>query len=447
MTEMIGRRFNGLQIVERLAESDGDGPYDSQAYLAVRTAGKDAVVVKVFPGSFSAPDALASLKQGLIAASHINDGRIPSLLGSGAIDGRPYILLPYSAGASLSARLRSGTAHLLRPIQLLTDLAEALQLAHRQGVHHGTIDPSQLLFDEETGDLRLIGVGQSAVRSARPEDECSVYWAPEVAGGVPGSAASDQYSFGVLALELLSGLEPDRALALLHTSRPLNQKGSGATLGLDPRVISVLAKATSADPERRFGSIEEANRALRIALGDLQPVMDDPPTPRLQEPAPKRSRRRLALATLILLVLGVAGLVPAFAAGLIAVPEWTTFDGEPPSATPDQAAGLSPQITSDDQAGIVLPTAWSTSTSDPVTVVEPSSTSESPASSGAAPTAFTTATTDAPVPAPTNAPTTAPPSPVPPTATSVPPTSVPPTLNPNKCKPDPGHPNYCTPTP
>ncbi|MFQ5923103.1 MAG: serine/threonine protein kinase [Anaerolineales bacterium] len=473
MASLLGQYINGYRIVELIHDpadatlQEPRGTSGAQVYLADSQGSQNPVAVKVFSLSSSASDTLSRLRSGLNAVSRLRHARVPPILASGVVDGHPYIVVPYFGAGSLSDRLEAGLAGWLRPEELLKELAEVLEYAHAHGVHHGALDPSQLLFDEESGDLRLIGLGQSAVQSLHSSGEREIYRAPEITAGQPATPASDQYSFGVLALELLSGNPAGQALTALR-ERSVEGHSRANQSDLNERAALVLAKAISVAPSHRFASVAEANRALQIALGTVQPVVDPKP-----KPAPIRRSRRLrpGLAAVLILLLGLVGTIPAYSAGLIKLPgELLTKATDSAEAPHSPEAGI-PLPTQDpsliepsgNDAGGVLPPQMDPSPE--VAASQPAQTFQDPTTAPPAPaTEEAPAATETPLPTATLPSSDTPPpttdTPPPPTATLLPtntlppaPTDTPPpptaepTDNPKKCKDDPGHPNYCTPTP
>lgn len=475
MASLLGQYINGYRIVELIHGPAGAtlqeprGGSGAQVYLADSQGGQNPVAVKVFSLSSSASDTLLRLRSGLNAVSRLRHARVPPILESGVVDGRPYIVMPYYAAGSLSDRLEAGLAWSLRPEALLMELTEVLEYAHAHGVHHGALDPSQLLFDEESGDLRLIGLGQSAVQSLHSSGEREAYRAPEITAGQPATPASDQYSFGVLALELLSGNPAGQALTALR-ERSAEGRSRANQSDLNERAALVLAKAISAEPSHRFASVAEANRALQIALGTMQPVVDSESDPKPKPASIKRSRRlRPGLVVVLILVLGLVGTIPAYSAGLIKLPGELFAKATDSAEAPHSLEAGIPLPTQDpsliepsgnDSGGVLLP---EMDPSPEVAASQPAQTNQDPTTAPPAPaTEEALAATETPLPTATLSASDTPPpttdTPPPPTATLLPtstlppaPTDTPPTAapteSPKKCKDDPEHPNYCTPTP
>ena len=126
---------------------------------------------------------------------------------------------PASRGVSLDAVI---AAHAPLPVsivrELLLQICAALQHAHDQGVIHGNLRPPNIFIDDR-GGVRVDRFGgarraecEDWARGGRtgiaPAADGAEYMSPEQCLGQPASVASDQYSVGLIAYELLSGVPP-----------------------------------------------------------------------------------------------------------------------------------------------------------------------------------------------------------------------------------------------
>lgn len=209
--------------------------------------------------------------------------------GWAAEDDLVVLAMELVAGGSVADLLRehgaldAGTAGLLVE-QLLAGLAAV----HAAGLVHRDVKPANLLL-EATADgpphLRLGDFGVAAPVADRRFTTVpgaigtDGYMAPEQARGAPPEPAQDLYAVGRVALQLVTGLPPDRQGAIpSHPLRPL------------------LERLVVTDPEQRIATAEAALRLLRrLPL----PAPDGPPVPdRLgPPPRPRRTRRLETPAT------------------------------------------------------------------------------------------------------------------------------------------------------
>ncbi|MEM7350594.1 MAG: protein kinase [Acidobacteriota bacterium] len=118
------------------------------------------------------------------------------------------VLLLYEpfAGKTLGTTLASQRLTVTTSLNLIVQLAEALSTAHKLGVTHQWVSPRTVLIDEHHR-LKLVGIGLRDVLADR-DDTSRAYLSPEVReDGVVGPA-SDVYSLGLLAVELLQAQMP-----------------------------------------------------------------------------------------------------------------------------------------------------------------------------------------------------------------------------------------------
>jgi serine/threonine protein kinase len=467
MIELTGKQLGAYQIVERIDGRPGsaaDRPSVSQVFRATSGGGGEAVAVKVFSAKLLSPESRTRLRESLRVVSQLRHSGAAPILSSGVVEGQPYIVMPYFNAGSLADRYERGLASSLDPSELLNELAAVLDAAHQRGIVHGSLRPSSLLFDPDSGSIRLVGLGESVVYStdkAQTAAAGAIYAAPEVTAGQDPTPGADQYSFGVVAAEMLTGLPAEHALGYLRArsvGRPYENRNLRTPL--TAQTLLALSKATAAAPGARFATVGEANRSLQIALGKLAPVIAPEPAEVPEAPRIRPRRRRAAAAVFVVLLLALVGIVPALAAGLIELPTWAgggrvgASDGQlssgptimlptenqPPTGPGDPGYGFGGELETPSVGDAAQPVSGVGSTVDDPNAPNPSVTPDAgsqlpgPTGSSAAP----TPTNPAP---PTSAPTSTPP----PTSAPTSPPPTPPGIK--KCKDDPAHPNYCTPTP
>src|SRR5262245_60555296 len=248
------------------------------------------------------------LRESELAAS-IDHPHIVPIYDAGEVDGQLYIAMRFVAGSDLKRLLREeGPLEPKRALQLLSQLADALDAAHHLGLVHHDVKPSNALLDSsEHVYLADFGLTKSASdRSAQTITGRIIgtvdYAAPEQIEGKPVDGRADVYSLGCLLNECLTGEVPfprDSELAVLwghvHEAPP---KASERNPDLPHAVDSVFARALAKKPEKRYETCNELTAAARDALG-------------LRDVIVVRDRRPLLLAAL-----GLVLAAAALAAGL-----------------------------------------------------------------------------------------------------------------------------------
>ena len=204
-----------------------------------------AVAVKFFDG---ARDNFGAWVDELRLALRLEHPHIVPCLDVGydAGFGLSVMVFPRAQGGSLRRALASGRRFTEPELRgFLLAIAGALAYAHARGVVHRDVKPENILALERTGEppwaLTDFGAGRFLARGAalRSLAGSRPYMAPEVGRGV-ADARSDQYSLGVVALELLLGSRPELA------GRTEFRRGAGAGLA------AVTARLLDPDPGRRF---------------------------------------------------------------------------------------------------------------------------------------------------------------------------------------------------
>jgi serine/threonine-protein kinase len=157
------------------------------------------------------------------ATRRIDSPCVARSLGMGRRDGRPFLVMEYVEGASLRERLKDGARYEwteARPV--LRQVAAGLDAAHRLGVIHRDVKPSNVIVSDD-GGARLVdfGIAQIEDRTALTGSRTSMgtpgYMAPEG----PKDARSDLYGLGCIAYEMLAGrpvfeAESQHELILMH---------------------------------------------------------------------------------------------------------------------------------------------------------------------------------------------------------------------------------------
>jgi len=200
-----------------------------------------------------------------------------------AFDGRPtgpqaFLSLEYCQGGTLDQLLlERGRLPLERARQLVHEVAMGLEHTHAGKVLHRDVKPANV-FLGASGEAKLgdYGTGTFQGEDATERVGTAFYMAAEVFEGLATSVRSDVYSLGVLAYEVLAGERPFvgdtyDALMFAHLhSLPRDLRAVRPDVG--KALASVVAKAMSRDPARRFADLPAFLGAYREAAGLGAPV-------------------------------------------------------------------------------------------------------------------------------------------------------------------------------
>jgi eukaryotic-like serine/threonine-protein kinase len=208
-------------------------------------------------------------------SARLDHPHILTLIDSGQTDGVLWYVLPYVRGESLRAKLaREKQLSVEEAIRIATQVASALDYAHRHGIIHRDIKPENILLHEGEAVVADFGIAL-AVREAGGERLTETglslgtphYMSPEQAtGSREPDPRSDLYSLGAVVYEMLTGEPPhtgptaQAVIAKLLSERPTRIRTVRADV--PDHIEAAVAKALAKVPADRFASASEFATAL-----------------------------------------------------------------------------------------------------------------------------------------------------------------------------------------
>jgi serine/threonine protein kinase len=168
---------------------------------------------------------------------------------------------------------------LAKVIQIAIDCAEGLDYAHSQKVVHRDIKPSNIMYDPETGVVKITDFGIARITDSSKTRTGTVlgtpnYMSPEQCMGKKVDGRSDLFSLGVLIYQLSSGTLPfngDSMATLMYSivnDPPIDIKKQKADIPSTLR--KVIHNAIGKKPEKRYQSGKKMADHLRVCLERLQ---------------------------------------------------------------------------------------------------------------------------------------------------------------------------------
>ncbi len=210
--------------------------------------------------------------------ARLNSPHVIAIFDYGVIDGCPYIATQYVGGGDLGGLVQARGAMPARlAARVCAQVADALHDAHRAGIVHRDVKPSNVLLrDADTVDVHAylcdFGIARTAAEGLTSPGSVSGTWsylAPECGKGAPGTPASDIYALGCLLWAALTGQAPYRGsdveIAIAHQRSPVPQ-----LVGDDPftrQVNAILQRSLAKDAGQRYDDADRMRSDLLAATG------------------------------------------------------------------------------------------------------------------------------------------------------------------------------------
>ncbi len=262
----------GAYRIERILGRGGMGI----VYLAHDTRLHRLVALKSLPPHLFRDERMHSrLRQEARAAAALAHPGIATVYALEEIGDQLFIASEYLEGGTLRDEMAAGRIDTARAIAVATDIAKALAAAHERGIVHRDLKPENIVVTA-SGSVKVVDFGLAQLDVAA-QDLASVtrltdpgtmagtppYMAPEQLLGRPTGPRTDQFAFGVLLYELLTGRHPFRGDQLPATiARVLSAELEPA--GIDESLWAVITRATQKRPEDRFPTMKELLSALTL---------------------------------------------------------------------------------------------------------------------------------------------------------------------------------------
>ena len=252
-------------------------------YLAKdMTLGRKVAIKVMAPALLAGEGMVERFKNEAITVAGLNHPNIIQVYAVRQSGDLQFFVMKFVEGKSLDHIIRDEGALPIADIRgLLFMIGTALGYAHRRGVVHRDIKPGNILLDEEgnaivtdfgiakvTHDSKLTGTG---IVIGTP-----TYISPEQCYARPVTQASDQYSLGVVAYEMLTGRVPFEGspftVMQAHTEKPVPSIRQGRP-DCPPELEAAILRMLAKDPAERWPSVQHALAGLgATALSEGDPA-------------------------------------------------------------------------------------------------------------------------------------------------------------------------------
>ncbi|HEX6087620.1 MAG TPA: protein kinase [Thermoanaerobaculia bacterium] len=346
-----------------VASADCIGPYRvlrqlgaggmGEVFLAHDDSLGRNIAIKLLPAHLASDaEHLARLRNEARAASSLNHPHIVTIYEIGRDDSqRAFMAMEYVDGMTLREAMRGGAMPVRKALQLATQIADGLAAAHKRGLVHRDLKPENVMVTSD-GVVKILDFGLA--RSLETADDgvsepgmligTYSYMSPEQARAAEIDYRSDQFSFGSILYELLTG------------ERAFNGASGVETLFMvvrdEPAPLSVVAshvpaplrwivdRCLSKDPEDRYVSTRDLARDLQYLRDHFSEAGTATPI-REKATLGARMRRRWPVAAAALIALLAGSLATAWVRRpeprIITSERYLTYSGHDysPAVSPD----------------------------------------------------------------------------------------------------------------
>jgi serine/threonine protein kinase len=281
MTLSNGSRLGPYQIVAPLGQG-GMG----EVYRATDTRLGRTVAVKVLPEALASdPERRQRLEREARIAGSLSHPHICTLYDIGEEGGTHYLVMEYVEGQTLAQRLESGPLPLDLALTFATQVADALDKAHRRGVVHRDLKPANVIVS--ASGVKLLDFGLATRRTQvrgtasqiptedhqeRITSEGAIvgtlqYMAPEQLEGQEADNRTDIFAFGALVYEMVTGTKAFQSgshagligAILRDAPRPIGE----LVPSVPPALALTISRCLAKDPDERWQSAADLLFQLR----------------------------------------------------------------------------------------------------------------------------------------------------------------------------------------
>jgi len=289
-----GLRFGIYEILQRLG-AGGMG----EVYRAMDTRLEREVAIKTLSlERCSQPDALARFEHEARSACALNHPNIVTIYELGHVNGTRYIAMELVNGETVRELLASGPIPFRKAVAIAAQIADALAKAHEIGIVHCDLKPENLMVSgDATAKVLDFGLAKLRVLNHTRGSDASTttitgqgmvmgtigYMSPEQATGGEVDFRSDQFSFGSVLYEMVTGFPAFRKKTHAETTAAIlrDEPERARMLQAPPPFLWIVERCLAKNPKQRYASTRDLARdlaAVRDRLADA-PARHSEPRP------------------------------------------------------------------------------------------------------------------------------------------------------------------------
>lgn len=301
---LVGSVLEDRYYIEKELGKGGVG----MVYLARdRKLHDKPVVVKVLLEKFLSNEwVLVKFQQEKEALARVEHPGVVGILDSGELpDGKPYIVMQYVEGRSLREAMAAEPTgmDLGRVALIIKQIGAALSAVHEKSIYHRDLKPENVMLQklgQGAEQVKIVDFGIAKLKASVVVGSTNTsvvtagtlnYMSPEQIRGEPVTAATDIYSLGVIAYEMLTGKRPFYPRTMAHLAELQREGVQVKPVELQPRLPDeaqrLILEALSFNPDQRFQRAQDFGDQLAAALarangdGEHKPQRTRLPNPQL----------------------------------------------------------------------------------------------------------------------------------------------------------------------
>jgi tetratricopeptide (TPR) repeat protein len=289
-------RISHYELVEPIGR---DGPTEIYRARDLRLE-RDVAVKLLRPEEMARPGALERFRREARLASLVTHPHICAVHDSGDEGKQPFLVCELLEGRALDEVISGRKLSAERLLEIAIQVAEALGAAHRRGIVHGSVKPSNVFITTD-GHVKLLELGAAAAQtSGEPADSRTgsgtttvavsaasphlageffhPYMSPEQVDGRPADERSDIFAVGTLLYSMSTGKPAFRGDTLADMAAAIVAREPARPRSINPRlpraIEEIIDRALQKDPGARYQSMSDLLTDLRRARRSVEQPED-----------------------------------------------------------------------------------------------------------------------------------------------------------------------------
>ncbi len=289
-----GARFGHYEVMQRLGVG-GMG----EVYRAKDTRLERDVAIKILASQQCCrPEALVRFEREARSACALNHPNIVTIYEIGEVDEARFIAMELVKGETLRDLLASGPIPFRKTVAIAVQIANALAKAHEIGLVHRDLKPENLMItDDGVAKILDFGLAKLRVQSEVKDPNATItaitgqgaivgtigYMSPEQATGNELDFRSDQFSFGSVLYEMVTGCPAFRKNTHAESVAAVLRDEPDRTrmIQAPPPLVWIVERCIAKDPKQRYSSTGDLARDLAAVRDRLVEAPAREPQPRI----------------------------------------------------------------------------------------------------------------------------------------------------------------------